>query len=84
VLLRRFAMTSRTTQPVFSSPFVLPGLDTSQPAGDYRVDLDEEAIDGLSRLAWRRVAASYTCRRSHCIVPLTRWFRSSQRISMPT
>ena len=59
MLLWRFHMTSRTTQSVvrFSSPFVLSGLDAAQPAGDYRVDLDEEAIDGLSRLAWRRVAA---------------------------
>lgn len=52
-------MTSRTTQTVvsFSSPFRLPGFDTAQPAGEYRVDYDEEPIDGLSRLAWRRVGA---------------------------
>jgi hypothetical protein len=34
---------------------MLPGFDTPQPAGDYRVDYDEEAIDGMSHLAWRRV-----------------------------
>jgi hypothetical protein len=28
-----------------------------QPAGDYRVDHDEEAIDGVSRIAWRRVGS---------------------------
>jgi hypothetical protein len=53
------AVTSRTTQTVvrFSSPFRLPGFDGTQPAGEYRVDYDEELIDGVSRLAWRRVGA---------------------------
>jgi hypothetical protein len=53
------AMTTRTTQTVarFSSSFLLPGFDAPQPAGDYRVDQDEELIDGISRLAWRRVSA---------------------------
>ncbi len=52
-------MTTRTTQTVarFSSPFQLPGFDAPQPAGEYRVDQDEEAIEGISRLAWRRVGA---------------------------
>jgi hypothetical protein len=52
-------LASRTTQTVvsFSSAFLLPGFDMPQPAGDYRVDQDEETIEGLSRLAWRRVAA---------------------------
>lgn len=52
-------MTSRTTQTVvhFSSDFRLPGFDALQPAGDYRVDHDEELIEGASRLAWRRVGA---------------------------
>lgn len=50
-------MTSRTTQIVvrFSSAFLLPGFDARQPAGDYRVDHDEEALQGSSRLAWLRV-----------------------------
>lgn len=52
-------MTTRTTRSVvrFSSEFLLPGLDTPQPAGEYRVDQDEELVDGLSRLAWRRITA---------------------------
>lgn len=52
-------MTTRTTQTIvrFSSPFQLPGFDAPQPAGDYRVDQDEELIEVLSRLAWRRVGA---------------------------
>lgn len=50
-------MTIRTVQSVaqFSSPFMLPGFDAPQPAGDYRVDRDEELIEGASWLAWRRV-----------------------------
>ncbi len=52
-------MTTRTTQTVvrFSSPFELPGFDAPQPAGDYRVDHDDELIEVFSRLAWRRVGA---------------------------
>ncbi|MEZ2219051.1 hypothetical protein [Rhizobium sp. RCC_161_2] len=52
-------MTSRTTQTVvrFSFPFLLPGFDAPQPAGEYCVDHDEEVIEGISRLAWRRVGA---------------------------
>jgi len=50
-------MTARTTQAIvrFSSAFLLPGFDTSQPAGEYSVDLDEEAIEFSGGLAWRRV-----------------------------
>lgn len=52
-------MTTRTTETVvrFSSPFMLAGFDEAQPAGDYRVDQDEELLEAFSRLAWRRVAA---------------------------
>jgi len=52
-------MTTRTTQIVarFSSPFLLPGFDGPQPAGDYRVDQDEELIEVSSSTAWRRVSA---------------------------
>lgn len=52
-------MTNRTTQISvrFSSPFPLPGFETLLPAGEYRVDHDEEAIESASRLAWRRVGS---------------------------
>lgn len=52
-------MTSRTTQTIvrFSSPFVLPGFDAPEPAGEYRVDHDEESIEVASHVAWRRVGA---------------------------
>jgi hypothetical protein len=47
-------MTTRTIQSVarFSSPFVLAGFDAPHPAGDYRVDRDEELLVGVSWLAW--------------------------------
>lgn len=52
-------MTTRTTHTIvsFSAPFTLPGFDVAQPAGDYRVDQDEELLEVSSCLAWRRVGA---------------------------
>ncbi|WP_411956289.1 hypothetical protein [Arvimicrobium flavum] len=40
-------MATRTTPTVarFSSPFLLPGFDSLQPAGGYRVDQDKALID---------------------------------------
>ena len=51
-------MTVRTTRTTISvsQPFELRDLDDIQPAGDYLLDTDEELIEGLSRLAYRRVA----------------------------
>jgi hypothetical protein len=46
--------TSRTI--TFARPFSLVGLDETQPAGSYTVQTDEEPIEGLSFLAYRRVA----------------------------
>lgn len=50
---------NRTTQTVirFSAPFTLPGFDRPQPAGEYRVDQDEELIEGISVVAWRRTGS---------------------------
>jgi hypothetical protein len=52
-------MATCITQTVvhFSSAFRLPGFDAPQPAGDYRVDNDEELVEGISRFAWRRIGA---------------------------
>jgi hypothetical protein len=52
-------MSIRTSQSTvtFTRPFRIDGLDERQPAGDYRVDVDEELLEGLSFLAYRRVAA---------------------------
>lgn len=45
---------SSTTR--FAAPFRLPGIEQMLPAGEYRVDTDEEIIDGLSWIAHRAVA----------------------------
>jgi hypothetical protein len=51
-------MTLRTRRETltFAHPFALGGLDELQPAGVYTVDTDEEPIEGISFLAYRRVA----------------------------
>jgi hypothetical protein len=51
-------MTTRTKRSIahFAAPFTLRGLDGVQPAGDYDIDEDEEMIEGLSWLAYQRVA----------------------------
>src|ERR1700681_498943 len=51
-------MRTRTTLVSFTQPFALNGIDGLLPAVSYRVDTDEETIDSLSRLAWRRVATT--------------------------
>ena len=50
----------RTTREtvVFDHPFRLSGLDEEQPAGAYTVVTDEDLIEGLSFLAYRRVATT--------------------------
>lgn len=50
-------MATRTTQSTirFSRPFRLDGMDVQRPAGVYRIETDEELIEGLSFPAWRRV-----------------------------
>lgn len=50
---------TRTTNTIvhFSVPFTLPDLiDEMQPAGDYKITQDEEPVEGLSWVAYRRVA----------------------------
>jgi hypothetical protein len=51
-------MNTRTTSKAitFARPFSLAGLDEIQPAGTYTIQTDEEPIEGLSFLAYRRVA----------------------------
>jgi hypothetical protein len=53
-------MTMRTTDKIvtFHRPFCLEGVDGVLPPADYRVVTDEEHIEGLSFLAYRRVATS--------------------------
>jgi hypothetical protein len=51
-------MNVRTTSKTitFRRPFSLVGLEESQPAGTYTIQTDEEPIEGLSFLAYHRVA----------------------------
>jgi hypothetical protein len=51
-------MADRTTETTvtFKHPFSLTSLDSRQPAGTYRLVMDEEEILGLSFLAFRRTA----------------------------
>ncbi len=51
-------MTTRTSENTvtFKRPFVLDGFDEAFPAGIYSVETDEELLEGLSYLAYRRVA----------------------------
>ena len=46
------------TTVTFRQPFVLGGPDRRYPAGDYAVQTDEETIDNLSFVAWRRVGTT--------------------------
>ena len=58
-------MTIRTTRKTvtFARPFSLGGVDGVQPPGSYDIDTDEEQIDSLTHLAWRRVATTIQLRR---------------------
>jgi hypothetical protein len=50
----------RTTREtvIFDHPFSLMAVDDVQPAGTYLIDIDEELIEGLSFLAYRRIATT--------------------------
>ena len=51
-------MTRRTRRETltFAHPFALDGLDGVQPAGAYTVETVAEPIEGISFLAYRRIA----------------------------
>jgi len=49
-----------TTNVTFRHAFALKGLERPVPPGTYRVDVEEDAIDGLSFLAYRRLATFIT------------------------
>ena len=50
-------MTTRTSikSVTFKRPFVLGDFDEVQPAGIYRVETDEELLEGISFPAYRRI-----------------------------
>jgi hypothetical protein len=51
-------MAVRTTETsvTFRRPFMLDAFDNPQPAGAYRLVIDDEEIEGLTFLAYRRTA----------------------------
>ena len=51
-------MTIRTTSKtvVFHHPFILSGLDEAQPAGTYQIETDDQQMEDVSFLAFRRVS----------------------------
>jgi hypothetical protein len=54
-------MNRTTTKAVrFARPFVLPGIDGEQPPGIYEIEVEEEALPGLSFPAYRRVETRIT------------------------
>jgi|SRR5947207_15416155 len=56
-----FTLTIRTTRTTvsFTSPFTLQNLEGVQPAGEYAVLADDELIEGLSRVAYRRLVTLF-------------------------
>ena len=54
-------MNRTTTKAVrFARPFVLPGVEGEQPPGIYEVEVEEEALPGLSLPVYRRVEVRIT------------------------
>jgi hypothetical protein len=53
-------MATRTTESTvrFTHSFLIEGIARKLPAGDYCIMTEEEPIEGLSFLAYRRVATS--------------------------
>jgi hypothetical protein len=49
-------MRDKTADVTFRYPFTLKEVGRALPAGTYRVDIEEEQIDGLSFPAYRRLA----------------------------
>jgi hypothetical protein len=47
---------TRSKNVNFKHPFLLKGVDRVLPPGDYRVVTDEDLIEGLSFLVYRRVS----------------------------
>ena len=49
-------MQTTTNEVTFRHAFYLKAVGSTLPAGTYRVDIEEERIDGLSFLAYRRLS----------------------------
>ena len=44
----------------FARPFVVPGVEGEQPPGAYEIEIDEEALPGLSFPVYRRIEVRIT------------------------
>ena len=55
---------TQSKEVIFARAFILDGMDALQPAGAYRVDTDEEMLETLSGVAWRRVRTVLRIERS--------------------
>lgn len=51
-------MRTIATTVTFKAPFRLSSIDDEQPAGTYRIETDEERIDGLSFNAFHRLSTT--------------------------
>jgi hypothetical protein len=49
-------MRTTTENATFRRCFLLKGLEKAQPPGTYEIEIEEEPIEGLSFIAYRRVA----------------------------
>jgi hypothetical protein len=47
---------TRHSTASFLHSFKLTGFDRAQPAGIYDIDEDEQSVEGMSWIAWHRVA----------------------------
>jgi len=58
-------MDSRTTTQLvtFRRPFTFSGLGDIQPPGTYTVRTEEEMLDTLSFVAWRRISCTIVLHR---------------------
>jgi hypothetical protein len=73
-------LTIRTTRTTvsFINPFTLRSLEGVQPAGEYVVVIDDEQIEGLSRIAYRRVATLFQTPAISASRPMIQRFPISQ------
>lgn len=51
---------STTAEVTFRHAFALKGVERTIPPGTYRIDIEEDPIEGLSFLAYRRLATFIT------------------------
>ncbi|SCA56616.1 conserved hypothetical protein [Candidatus Terasakiella magnetica] len=67
-------MTIRTSSKfvIFNHPFKIGRLAEIQPAGSYKVDTDEELIEGLSFIAYKRVMTVIHLHSKNKLKSLTR------------